>query len=59
MVLFQVREEDEEILKAKGITFTKKGRRYELTPEEVKIIEKELQRRGYTPKTPELRERVF
>lgn len=32
-----------------GVRFTKKGYRYELTPEEVRLIEKELQRRGKRP----------
>ena len=33
-----------------GIQFTKKGHRYSLTNNEVHLIERELQRRGYTPK---------
>jgi hypothetical protein len=34
----------------RGVRFTRKGRRYALTSEEVELIEKELQRRGHSPK---------
>lgn len=36
-------------LEAKGVQFTKKGYRYDLTWKEVELIERELQRRGKTP----------
>ena len=32
-----------------GVTFTKRGRRYALTTEEIELIEEELKRRGYKP----------
>lgn len=31
----------------KGVKFTRQGKRYNLTKEEVQVVEKELERRGY------------
>jgi len=39
-----------ELRTRKRMRFTKRGGKYNFTPQEQEIIEKELRRRGYTPR---------
>lgn len=41
-------------LRIRGYEFTRKGRKYDFTEEDLKVIENEIQRRGYKPATPEI-----